>query len=303
MDVSAYGPLYDDMKYQGLTYGLPYKKTANVLYYNCDLFDEAGVGYPGNNMTWEEFRWLAYRMTDARKRQYGAYLHTWPQCWYGLGLQEGATIIDVDLSPFAEGLRYRQQLEADGSIRTYRESLELGSNYRTDFVNESAAMCVIGDYMISQLRDMEKVGQLSFRWDVAAIPHPEGSEANVTWGTANTVGIWSGCNETEAAWKFVKYMAGKEGAAVYASGGSLPAYFDSDIEQIYLGDGRLNPKNIGILLESKMYFENPTIEGADEIKNRIYAEEGTRTLIEGRSVEETFEVIAMRIRRVVEGSE
>ena len=53
-------------------------------------------------------------------------------------------------------------------------------------MNESAAMCVIGDYMISQLRDMEKVGQLSFRWDVAAIPHPEGSEANVTWGTANT---------------------------------------------------------------------------------------------------------------------
>lgn len=52
-----------------------------------------------------------------------------------------------------------------------------------------------------------------------------------------------------------------------------------------------------------MYFENPTIEGADEIKNRIYAEEGARTLIEGRSVEETFEVIAMRIRRVVEGSE
>lgn len=303
VDVSAYGPLYDDMKYQGFTYGLPYKKTANVLYYNCDLFDEAGVGYPGNNMTWEEFRWLAYRMTDAKKRQYGAYFHTWPQCWYGLGLQEGATIIDVDLSPFAEGLRYRQQLEADGSIRTYRESIELGSNYRTDFVNGSAAMCVIGDYMISQLRDMEKVGQLSFRWDVAAIPHPEGSEANVTWGTANTVGIWSGCRESETAWKFVKYMAGKEGAAVYASGGSLPAYFDSDIEQIYLGDGRVNPKNIGILLEAKVFFENPTIEGADEIKNRIYKEEGAKTLIEGRSVEETFEVIAMRIRRVVEGSE
>lgn len=58
----------DALKLDGKQVALPVSTGFYVLYYNKDIFDAAGVDYPGNDMTWTEFEELA-KKSDQRRRQ------------------------------------------------------------------------------------------------------------------------------------------------------------------------------------------------------------------------------------------
>lgn len=47
----------------GGIYGLPVTNTSAAIFYNKDLFDKFGVGYPKDGMTWDELYALAQKMT------------------------------------------------------------------------------------------------------------------------------------------------------------------------------------------------------------------------------------------------
>ena len=298
LDVTPYGPLYEGLKIDGELCGMPYRKTAWVLFYNKDLFDKAGVAYPTDDMTWNDFRELAKKMTSGsgNERVAGAYLHTWPQTWYGMGIQKGATIIDNDLTPFKEGLQFRMNLEADGSIMKYTDAVATKAHYKTEFAKGQTAMNIIGDFHIAQLRELEKTGEVKFKWDIATMPHPEGVAPNTTWGTANPISINVKTKKQDAAWEFVKFVSGEKGSQIYAKYGNLPAYSNEAVEKVYVGDGAQNPANIGILAQAKVYLENPAIQGAGIVKDEIYAREAELTFAGERSVEDTFKVIAERVK-------
>ncbi len=294
VDVTPYGPLYDGLKVEGELLGLPYRKTVTVLYYNKDLFDAAGVEYPSEDMTWAEFRELAKTMTTDTVA--GAYIHTWPQLWYGMGLQKGATIIDEDLTPFKEALQFRMDLEEDGSIMSFANAKATSAHYKTEFAKGQTAMNIIGDFHVSQLRGLEADGEISFDWDVVPMPHPEGVEPNTTFGTANPISVAANSEKQEAAWEFVKFVSGEKGAEIYATHGNLPAYSNDAIQGIFAGDGSQRPENIEIFTEAKVYLENPSIPGVGIIKDEIYGREAELTFVGERSVEDTFDVIQERVQ-------
>lgn len=298
IDIAPYGPLYEGLKMDGVLYGIPYRKTAWGLYYNKDLFDAAGVEYPTDDMTWEQFRELAKKMD--KDKIAGAYLHTWPQTWYGMGLQTGASIIDEDLTVFKDALQFRMDLEKDGSIMTYIDAKATNAHYKTEFAKGQTAMNVIGDFHVGQLRELEKSGEVAFDWDVAAMPHPEGVAANTTWGTTNPISINVKSKNQEAAWEFVKFVSGPEGAKIYAEMGSLPAYTNDEIQTAFAGDASLKPANIKIFTEAKVYLENPTIAGAGIVKDEIYGRESELTFAGERSVEDTFKVIQERVKAEIQ---
>ena len=47
--------------YDGSVYGFPRDISVEVLYYNKDIFDEAGVAYPDDTWTWDDFLAAAER--------------------------------------------------------------------------------------------------------------------------------------------------------------------------------------------------------------------------------------------------
>ncbi len=55
--------LLESAKYEGSVYGFPRDIEVNVLYYNKDIFDEAGVAYPTDNWTWDDFLAAAEKLT------------------------------------------------------------------------------------------------------------------------------------------------------------------------------------------------------------------------------------------------
>ena len=298
VDIAPYGPLFEGLQIDGKTYGLPYEKTAWVLYYNKDLFDAAGVPYPSDDMTWDQFRELAKKMTsgEGTERIAGAYLHTWPQTWYGMALQKGCSIIDQDLSEFEKALQFRLDLEADGSIMTYTDAKATNAHYKTEFANGRTAMNIMGDFHAAQLRDLEETGDVTFDWDIAAMPHPEGVEANTTWGTAMPISVNANSKHQEAAWEFVKFVSSEEGAKISASRGNLAAYSSKAVEDIYKGDGSRKPANVGILSSAKVYMENPSVIGAGTIKDEIYGRESELSFNGERSAADTFAVIKEKVQ-------
>ena len=62
--------LYKAGQLDGHTYALPYRWTCNALYYNKTMFDAAGVPYPTDRMSWEDFRATCEALT-VPGQQYG----------------------------------------------------------------------------------------------------------------------------------------------------------------------------------------------------------------------------------------
>lgn len=56
------GPMESTMM-DGKHYGIPFATNCTALFYNKDLFDAAGISYPDENTTWDEFREMAKALT------------------------------------------------------------------------------------------------------------------------------------------------------------------------------------------------------------------------------------------------
>lgn len=299
-DVSGFGPLYDTLKVNGKVYGLPYRKSNWMLYYNKTLFDQAGVDYPKDDMTWEEFRELAKKMTqgEGASKIYGAYLQQWPQTWYMQGVQTGASIIDKDLTPFKKALQLRLDLEEDGSIMPWTEQVTTSAHYNSAFQKGNVAMNLIGDWHIAQLRQAEDEGKIDFDWDVVPVPHPEGVPANTSLATPVSVMINKNTKHKEEAYKVLEFMTGEKGAKVFASSGLLTGFTNDEIKKAYSGDDSRKPENIHYFLEQKEYPEYPLLPGVKNIiVNTIFTQEGELALSGQQSVDQAIEKISDRVQK------
>ncbi len=93
-----YQNLIDYNRYQGTLYGLPIGFSTHAIYYNKDLFDAAGVEYPKEGWTWDDFRAMAEKLTDAANNQYGCVLESAPDPydWQAYFWSNGGTLISED---------------------------------------------------------------------------------------------------------------------------------------------------------------------------------------------------------------
>lgn len=297
VNVVPYGPIFDEITINDQIYGLPFITSTWVLFYNKDIFDALGVEYPSNNMTWSEFRKLAAQVTVEAGQEtiYGAYFHTWPQCWYGPALQTGASFIDIDLRPFEEALQLRVDLEQDGSVMPFSYSKDNDKYYRDVFIDGQAAMVPMGEWMIAQLRTAEKDNSINYDWDIVPMPHPDDGEPNTTWGMTAQLVINKNTEHLQQAWDFVKFTSGEGGAYIFARNGRLPAYQTDDIKKIFIGQGD-KPQNIEIVLDQKVYSEMPAVPNITFIFDEIIDVESEKALRGQCTVEESIQNIEERIK-------
>ncbi|MFD0713598.1 ABC transporter substrate-binding protein [Paenibacillus sp. GCM10027626] len=299
VDVSGYGPLYDEMKINGQIFSLPYRKSTWILYYNKTLFDQMKVPYPKDDMTWAEFRELAKQMTkgEGADKIYGAFLQPWAQTWYLQAVQHGASVIDKDLSPFKDALQFRMDMEKDGSIMSWSEQITTSAHYNAAFQKGNVAMNLIGDWHVAQLRTAEEEKKIDFDWDIVPVPHPEGVPAGTSMATPVSIMINSKSKHKEAAFKLLEYMTGPKGAKQFAANGFLTGYMNDEIKQIYMGDASKKPANIHYLVEQREYPEYPLLPGTKKaLVDAVYRQEGEVALTGGQTAEQAIQKIAERVR-------
>lgn len=208
-------------------FGLPRDFQTIVLYYNKDMFDEAGLEYPTDDWTLADFREAAKALTkdtdgDGTTDQWGfwADLYDMELFWGPAIWGAGGQVLNEDYSKtlLAEGPArdvwhmISDMMFEDGSIPEPGEAEQYGWDL---FQAERAAMTTIGHWAVPTY-----VAQ-GIDFDVAAFP--AGSEKRAT--SVNSAGfvIAKDTPNPDAAWEFVKYAVGPSGQARLAElGFSVP---------------------------------------------------------------------------------
>lgn len=143
----------------GSFYAVPFRSDFWVLFYNKDLFDAAGVAYPSNDMTMEEYDALARQMTSGEGDQkvYGCHYHTWRSAVSLFSILDGEhTIIDGSydfMKPTYDMILAQQK---DGICMDYGYLKTSSLHYSAAFENQQCAMLNMGSWFIATLQTYMK---------------------------------------------------------------------------------------------------------------------------------------------------
>lgn len=242
-------------QWQGQQMCLPQNISSPVVYYNKELFDAAGVAYPGDDWQWDEFVTTAQALTQDQDGDGTADI-------YGLGIEatilraapfiwmNGGAIVDDREAPaglalgspeskaalaWFVGLQTEHHVVPDAVAEEAEDSL-------SRFVNGRMAMFVDSRRAVPEFRLIE-----SFDWDVAALPMNQ-QQASVLHSDAFCLAAAG--RYKDVAWTFVEFASSAEGQTILAQTGrtvpSRKAVAESDI---FL-DSDAKPANSQVFLDA-----------------------------------------------------
>jgi len=148
VDLAGYGGNLENVKIDDTVYGLPYRGDFWILFYNKDIFDNFGVAYPTNDMTWEEFVKTAKLLTsgEGASKTYGTYIHTWASTYFMYGLQKHmGDLVEGPYEMLKDGLELAHQIQlVDKSAADYATNRAMGAHYRGLFEQGNIGMLYMG---------------------------------------------------------------------------------------------------------------------------------------------------------------
>lgn len=242
LNIEDYGTVIDQITVDEKLYQLPFRNDFWLVYYNKDIFDNAGVDYPTNDMTFEEYDKLARSVTDTTfgEQVYGAHYHTWRSAVQLFGVLDGEhSILDGEYEFFKPYYEMVLNQTKDGVTRDYVTLSTEGLHYSGAFSNGDVAMMNMGSWfistMMSKLKDGEYNKDVVGNWGLVKYPHAEGVEAGSTLGTVTGLSVTSVSENKDAAWDFVEFVGGEKGAKVLAETGNFPAVMSAQVQDIISG--------------------------------------------------------------------
>jgi multiple sugar transport system substrate-binding protein len=207
---------------QGVLVCMPQNVSSQVVYYNRDLFDRAGVAYPQPGWTWEDFRQTALALTlpDADGDGYADQ--------YGLGLEPALirmvpfiwdpTRLTLDDPATRAALQFVVDLALVDGVTPKADAVAVAS-IPDRFLAGNIAMYIDSRVFTPTMRET-----VEFAWDVAMLPRGV-QPANVLHSDGYCMA--SASQVKEAAWRFVEYAMGAEGQRIAAElGRTVPSRYD-----------------------------------------------------------------------------
>lgn len=274
VDLSLYKGLTDQIAIDDKLYELPFRNDFWVLFYNKDVFDNAGVPYPTNDMTYEEYDALTRSLTVETPGQeiYGSHYHTWRSAVQLFGVLDGKnTILDGNyefLKPYYEMVLSQQE---DGVCQDYATLKTSGLHYSGAFAQGNIATMNMGTWFISTLIEKIKTGEYTdcANWGIAKYPHEEGVEPGSTLATITALAIPTNAPNKDLAWEFVNFVCGTEGAEILASTGTIPAVMNSTVADLISnteGYPKDDDTSVDALNTANLYLEMPVNAKNSEIE-------------------------------------
>ncbi|MDF2871137.1 MAG: extracellular solute-binding protein family 1 [Anaerocolumna sp.] len=276
IDLSQYGGVDSQVRVNDSLYELPFRNDFWLIYYNKDVFDAAGISYPANDMTFEEYDALARQVADPTfgSQIYGTHYHTWRSAVQLFGVLDGKhSILDGNYDFFKPYYEMVLKEEDDQITRNYADLSAEGLHYSAAFSGGDVAMMNMGSWFISTLIANIKSGEydasLCGNWGLVKYPHAEGVEPGSTLGTITGLAVTNVSDQKQAAFDFVKWVSGEEGAKVMAETGNFPALMNSEISDIIAGlEGFPSDEaSKEALSVSNLYLEAPYAENVSQIND------------------------------------
>lgn len=212
----TYGEYTADCTVDGKIMAVPNAVNQWVLYYNKEVFDNAGVSYPDAEvpMTWEDYTALAAKLTsgEGENKIYGALEVNWPQFWYGEALitaggtdvfyTEDGLASNIENPVFTKCLEAKyQRMHTDESIPTYAD-VATSKIQVNAFMNGKYGMIVQGGWMLDWLGDETNYPR-DWKAGIAPMPVDAGTDLK-TWGSVNYLTIGQTSVDPQLAFEIAK---------------------------------------------------------------------------------------------------
>ncbi|PJF21680.1 MAG: sugar ABC transporter substrate-binding protein [Phototrophicales bacterium] len=212
-------------------WGLPRDVSAFAIYYNADLFDEAGLDYPGEgDWTWDEFLTAAEEISALGDEIYGFGMNAWWANWgYFVNaagssfFNEDYTACGLDNEGTVTGLNTAAMMFEEGW------AVPWGTDAEPPFLAGNVGMFMNGRWATPGV-----IANADFNWNVAPLPiGPSGEPTNwLFWGAyvvnANT-------ENPEAAWELVTRLTSAEvQGQVAALGANIPSRATEEAIELFL---------------------------------------------------------------------
>lgn len=212
-------------------WGLPRDVSAFALYYNKELFDEAGLDYPGESgdWTWDEFADTSEEISGLGDEIFGFAQNAWWGPWgywvnaAGSGFfNEDFTACGLDNEATVEGLNAAAELYDEGWALPY------GSDGEGPFLAGT-----IGMFMNGRWATPATIANADFDWDVAPLPAGPAGESNwLFWGAYVVNG---NTEHPEEAWDLLTRLTSAEIQGQIASlGANIPSRQTQDAVDLFL---------------------------------------------------------------------
>ena len=220
---------------------MPQNASNLVVYYNRDLFEEAGVEEPADDWTWQDFTAAAVELTkdtngDGKTDQYGVgiepqLIRVAPFLW-----SNGANLVKDDLSGFdlatpeaAVVLDQFFRLHVNYRVTPSEEEVEAEDD-EARFMNGRTAMFFQSRRAVPAFRTIT-----AFDWDVAPLPR-FAEPASILHSDGYCMP--RAAKNKEAAWDFLEFAVGPEGQRIAAEAGrTVPS-----LKEVAESDAFLDPE-------------------------------------------------------------
>lgn len=196
---------------------LPFALVTTVLFYNKDMFDAAGVAYPTDDWSWDDFLDAAKKLTidkdgDGTPDQWGMYLYgryaqieSWVYADGGHLLNEKKTAFAPDKNA-VETLNFLSDLVHKYHVAPEPKEMQAFRN-QDMFMQGKSAMWIDGSWNVDTTR--KTVGD-KMHWGIARIPYgPAGKDARMTYGWPDSYAMAPNTAHADEAWEFMRYVAGE----------------------------------------------------------------------------------------------
>jgi len=256
-DLTPFGPALESLRYEGKLYQLPYSVYPEIIAFNKAMLEEAGLTPPTQGWTWDDLRAMAQKLThgEGDQRIWGFAPET-PERAVSLFVSQGGG--HRDEQPVKDAFQLFGTLtQVDQSVpKPKRHSAGAPFTYDPSFVNRKAAMTLIGAGDLLTLFERRE----SFPIDVAPVPVRPGGRP-YGYAMPESFGIAATSPNQDAAWRFVQFVAGPEGAALLAKAGSVPIYNTPAVRAAWFEQQPPPPPNSEFLFETSWVFPSSTPSG------------------------------------------
>lgn len=211
-------------------WGLPRDVSAFAIYYNADLFDEAGVEYPAAGWTWEDFYAAAEAITALGGEIKGFGMNAWWANWGYFVNAAGSSFFTEDYKGC--GLANEGTVEGLTFARSLFEN-ELAIPWGTDSEPPFLAGNV-GMFMNGRWATPNMVANADFNWNVAPLPVGPAGESNWLFWGAYVVNAKT--EHPAEAWELITQLTSAEIQGQIASlGANIPSRATQEAIDLFLG--------------------------------------------------------------------
>jgi multiple sugar transport system substrate-binding protein len=230
--------------YEDKIYALPFNAEGSVLFWNKDLFEQAGLDPESPPTTWDEIYEAAKAINALGDDIYGFYFSGacagcnaftfLPLIWATGGdvLSEDGMTATLDDPAVKEALEFYRKMWEEGLIPPGSVA-DTGPEFLNTYIGGKIGMQGLGVFAITPL----KTGDEPFDFGVTFLPGKDGGVSSFAGG--DSIGIPAGSRYADQAFEFIEWLTSDDvQLEQYAANFSLPIRTDLADNQYFQEDPR-----------------------------------------------------------------